>query len=243
MRSTISSAKRSPSMSSPTFAFGSPKCSRSAPVDVRAPPARPGRAVDLDERVAHVHQRRVDQVRDADRIVHRRAVEVGVAATCGSARRSPSAPRPSSRRGPPRASARCASSLISARCVTSSPTIVVSSPSTKTRCAASGSAQMLNSAAGVRLPSPIAPPIRTIRSGRASGCSAKSSADVRQRAGRDERQLAVAAADLVGEELDSVLLLGRAARAAAGRGRRARTRRARARRRRAARTNGLSAPA
>ena len=36
-----------------------------APVDVRPPPARPGAAVDLDERVAHVHQRRVEQVRDA----------------------------------------------------------------------------------------------------------------------------------------------------------------------------------
>ena len=66
------------------------------------------------------------------------------------------------------------SSRISARCVTSRPTIVVSSPSANTRCAASGSAQMLNSAAGVRLPSPIAPPISTIRSGRASACVAKS---------------------------------------------------------------------
>ena len=36
--------------------------------------------------------------------------------------------------------------------------------------AASGSAQMLNSAAGVTLPSAIAPPISTIRSGLASGC-------------------------------------------------------------------------
>ena len=67
------------------------------------------------------------------------------------------------------------SSLISARWVTSRPTMVVSRPSSNTRCAASGSAQMLNSAAGERLPSPIAPPIRTMRSGRASGCSEKRS--------------------------------------------------------------------
>ena len=37
-----------------------------------------------------------------------------------------------------------------------------------TRCAASGSAQMLNSAAGVTLPSPIEPPMSTIRSMRSS---------------------------------------------------------------------------
>ena len=75
-----------------------------------------------------------------------------------------------------RAAARCASSVISAWWVTSRPIIVVSMPLAKTRFAASGSAQMLNSAAGVRLPSPIEPPIRTIRSGRASGCRASSSA-------------------------------------------------------------------
>ena len=61
------------------------------------------------------------------------------------------------------------SGVISAWWVTSRPTIVTSSPLSKTRAAASGSAQMLNSAAGVTLPSPIAPPISTIRSGRASG--------------------------------------------------------------------------
>ena len=41
--------------------------------------------------------------------------------------------------------------------------MVTSSPLENTRSAASGSAQMLNSAAGVTFPSPIAPPIRTIR--------------------------------------------------------------------------------
>ena len=42
--------------------------------------------------------------------------------------------------------------------------MVVSRPAWKTACAASGSAQMLNSAAGVMFPSAIAPPIRTMRS-------------------------------------------------------------------------------
>ena len=54
--------------------------------------------------------------------------------------------------------------------------MVTSSPLVKTRCAASGSAQMLNSAAGVTLPSAIAPPISTIRSGLASGWRASRSA-------------------------------------------------------------------
>ncbi len=52
----------------------------------------------------------------------------------------------------------------------------MSIPLAKTRRAASGSPQMLNSAAGVRFPSPTAPPMSTIRSGRASGASASSSA-------------------------------------------------------------------
>ena len=49
-------------------------------------------------------------------------------------------------------------------------------PLANTREAASGSAQMLNSAAGVTFPSAIAPPISTMRSGRASGCKASSNA-------------------------------------------------------------------
>ena len=55
------------------------------------------------------------------------------------------------------------------------------------RCAASGSAQMLNSAAGVMLPSAIAPPISTIRSTFAPSGAREQQRDVRQRAGRDER--------------------------------------------------------
>ena len=50
--------------------------------------------------------------------------------------------------------------------MTSRPIIVTSRPEWKTRCAASGSAQTLNSAAGVMFPSAIAPPMRTIRAGR-----------------------------------------------------------------------------
>ena len=48
--------------------------------------------------------------------------------------------------------------------VTSRPIIVTSRLDLKTRSAASGSAQMLNSAAGVMFPSAIEPPISTIRS-------------------------------------------------------------------------------
>ncbi len=54
--------------------------------------------------------------------------------------------------------------VVIARWVTSMPTMVVSMPAWKTACAASGSAQMLNSAAGVWFPSAIAPPMRTMRS-------------------------------------------------------------------------------
>ena len=118
-----------------------------------------------------------DHVRDGDRVVQRRAAEVGVGARGGSGRRSRAArPRPSPTRPARRAAPRRAASVTSAWCVTSRPIIVTSIPLSNTRRAASGSAQMLNSAAGVRLPSPIEPPISTIRSGRASGCSASRSA-------------------------------------------------------------------
>ena len=56
--------------------------------------------------------------------------------------------------------------------MTSRPIIVTSRPDAKTRAAASGSAQMLNSAAGVMFPSPIAPPMSTIRAGRIPRSSA-----------------------------------------------------------------------
>src|SRR4051812_1137676 len=56
--------------------------------------------------------------------------------------------------------------------------MVTSIPLANTRAAASGSSQMLNSAAGVTLPSAIAPPISTMRSitPTTSGCRASSSA-------------------------------------------------------------------
>jgi hypothetical protein len=50
-----------------------------------------------------------------------------------------------------------------ALCVTSSPAMVTSRPLENTTCAASGSHQMLNSAAGVKLPSAIEPPMSTMR--------------------------------------------------------------------------------
>ena len=56
--------------------------------------------------------------------------------------------------------------------MTSRPIIVTSRPDAKTRAAASGSAQMLNSAAGVMFPSAIAPPMSTIRAGRMPRSSA-----------------------------------------------------------------------
>ena len=94
----------------------------------------------------------------------------------------------------------------SALCVTSSPIIVTSMPLAKTRAAASGSHQMLNSAAGVTLPSAIAPPIRTMRSGRASGWRASSSATFVSGptgisvTGRSELRICL------GEEVDGVLV-------------------------------------
>ena len=201
---------RSPSMSSADLRVRRADVLAAAPVDVRAAPLGPSAQSTSMYASRTSIERRVDHVRDADRVVHRRAVELGVPRACGSARRSPSARRPPSRRGRRRAAARCASSVISAWCVTSRPTIVMSMPLAKTRCAASGSAQMLNSAAGVRLPSPIAPPIRTIRSGRASGCSASRSAMFVSGPVGTSVSLPVARADLAREEVDRVL--GRSAR-------------------------------
>ena len=79
-------------------------------------------------------------------------------------RRSRRGRRRTSRSCPRRAAAPGSAGVVTALWVTSSPTIVVSIPEWKTACAASGSAQMLNSAAGVMLPSAIAPPMSTIRS-------------------------------------------------------------------------------
>src|SRR5581483_4179975 len=64
-----------------------------------------------------------------------------------------------------RSSSACAR-VKSALCVTSSPISVIGMPLAKTSAAASGSTKALNSAAGVTFPSPIEPPIQTIRSSR-----------------------------------------------------------------------------
>ena len=70
---------------------------------------------------------------------------------------------------------------------------------------------MLNSAAGVRLPSPIAPPIRMIRSGRASGCVANASPTFVS--GPVATSVALrGGTELLGEILDGVLRLGLVAR-------------------------------
>ena len=98
-------------------------------------------------------------------------------APSGSAGRRRRARRRASRCGPWRPGAPSRAGRNSALWVTSSPIMVRSIPLANTRAAASGSAQMLNSAAGVTLPSAIAPPMSTIRSSRSatSGWRASSS--------------------------------------------------------------------
>ena len=147
-----------------------------APVDVRAPPPLLPAAVDVDPRPADVDEAGTDA--RARRRPGRASASPAGRGRCGggSARRSRAARRRTPRRGRRARSASVCSAVISAWWVTSRPIIVTSIPLANTRLAASGSAQMLNSAAGVRLPSPIEPPISTIRSGRASGCSASRSA-------------------------------------------------------------------
>ncbi len=100
-------------------------------------------------------------MRQRDRVVHGRAlpaVALGVEAAVEAMQVRHQPPR-AARGGEPLG----VGVVSSARCVTSRPTIVTGRPLSKTRRAASGSHQMLNSAAGVTLPRPIAPPISTIR--------------------------------------------------------------------------------
>ena len=63
---------------------------------------------------------------------------------------------------------------------------------------------MLNSAAGVTLPSAIAPPMSTMRSGRASGCKASNSATFVSGPIGTSVTARVSFTDLVGEEVDGV---------------------------------------
>ena len=160
----------------------------------RSPPRRCGGA--------SVDEARPDDLRDGDRVVDRRAVpavrllvealeeldEVGDERADPAGRAQRLARR---------------SAVTSAWCVTSRPTIVTSIPLWKTACAASGSAQMLNSAAGVMLPSAMAPPMSTISPSRAaaSGCCASSRATLVSGPVGDEDG---AVHDPLGEEVDGV---------------------------------------
>ena len=121
----------------------------------------------------------------------------------------------------------------------------MSSPLANTRAAASGSTQMLNSAAGVTLPSAIAPPISTIRSifAAAPGGGASSSAMLVSGPVGTSVTGALGGAQALGQEVDGV----RGDRRAGGRREVGPVEPALAvhvgRRRAAARTSGRSAPA
>ena len=124
--------------------------------------------------------------------------------------------------------------------MTSSPTIVTSSPEWKTRSAASGSAQTLNSAAGVMFPSAIAPPISTIRRAGAIPRSSEQR-DVRERPERDERT--VSGVTCSARKSTALWATGSEARCGGAPARRGRSRRGRAPRRASSRVSGRSAPA
>ena len=81
--------------------------------------------------------------------------------------------------------------------------MVTSSPLSKTRAAASGSIQMLNSADGVWFPSWIAPPMSTTRSIFCCrlGMRLEEQGDVGERAERDERDGSVRSSDLLRQEV------------------------------------------
>jgi len=87
--------------------------------------------------------------------------------------------------------------------------MVTSIPLVKTRCAASGSAQTLNSAAGVTLPSAIAPPHQDDAGDSALDPWAlgEQKPDVRQRPHGNEDD-PVVLLDLRGDEVDRVALPG-----------------------------------
>ena len=174
-----------------------------------APARELGAGVDDDAAVRGLEQGRVDHVRHRDRVVHRRAVPPVLAPVKAGVEvvqvgdELARACRPSARRS-------TWAGVISALWVTSRPTIVRSSPLVNTRCAASGSAQMLNSAAGVMLPSPTAPPISTTRSilRRQLRVAGQQQRHVGQRPGRDERHRRGARLERVGDPVDRVRRLG-----------------------------------
>jgi hypothetical protein len=90
---------------------------------------------------------------------------------------------------------------------------------------------MLNSAAGVTLPSAIAPPISTMRSGSASGCSASSRVRRSSAARSDERHLAPCSRIRSARKSTAWRSSGRLAAGGAGQAVEALSRRARRRRR------------
>ena len=167
-------------MSTATCAFASQPSRPHRSTFVRPRPSSPPQSTFTPRR----RSRRVpgaNDVRHRDRVVDRRAVPA-VRSAVEARRRSRAAPRPSRRRGPPRAARRSCAGPKSALCVTSSPIIVTSIPLANTRAAASGSAQMLNSAAGVTLPSPMRAAHQHDPLGPRVGVQGEEERDVRQRA-------------------------------------------------------------
>ena len=169
IRSIRSSANRSPSRSSATLPFGGPKCSRPRQSTFVRPQLGP---------VLHrLRWRHRERRRDRDRRGARRTPDRASAirrgrdtGSGGTASRSPSTRRPSTPPCPLHASLRVR--VRDQRAMRDvEPDHRRIQARGKIRCAASGSAQMLNSAAGVRLPSPTAPPISTIRSGTHRGAA------------------------------------------------------------------------
>ena len=146
MRSISSSRKRSESMSTATWQLGSqPVVPRTVDVGATARELR-ARVDDHADVLVSAGCRRS---RAPSRRRRARARLPSRNAAVVARRRSRTGRRrafPPCRRS---ASRSTSAGRSSARWVTSSPTIVTSSPLENTRCAASGSAQMLNSAAGV----------------------------------------------------------------------------------------------
>ena len=134
----------------------------------------------------------------------------------GGARGGSSRPaRPPARAARPRGRMRSFCSPVkSAFWVTSSPTIVTWRPLVNTRRAASGSAQMLNSAAGVVFPSPIDPAHDddSLERRRSLGMAGDEDGDVRQRSDRDERHRPVGGRRDLGDDVHRVRLERRTAR-------------------------------
>ena len=88
--------------------------------------------------------------------------------------------------------------------VTSSPAIRIGMPASNTMAAASGSAQMLNSAEAVVLPSPSEPPISEIAAirSRRPGAARSSSATFVERTGRDQGDRLVGGAEQAAGQLE-----------------------------------------